>query len=164
MYLLRLYIYINTYTYHIQSSVPTPLQVGDRGELGMSGLEPALRNITAGGAASPVTGPPRLLHLLPWNSREFYRYRGSLTTPGCHEAVTWTVFTHTLRVTGAQVSRWQKICLHVWEAALQNHENQCRTQSLFRYDSTAAPTPILYKWSRCAVSDVSEKILYLPAV
>ena len=42
---------------------------------------------------------------------EFYRYSGSLTTPGCFESVTWTVFEKVLKVSAAQVSISSFFCL-----------------------------------------------------
>ncbi|KAF0309367.1 putative carbonic anhydrase 3 [Amphibalanus amphitrite] len=84
-------------------------QVGDWKGLALRSLESALQNITAGGAATAVTRPPRLARLLPWNTGEFFRYRGSLTTPGCHQAVTWTVFTQTLRVSASQMSLFRSL-------------------------------------------------------
>ncbi|XP_002019987.2 carbonic anhydrase 2 [Drosophila persimilis] len=40
------------------------------------------------------------------NTRDFFTYRGSLTTPDCEEAVTWTVFSQPLPISFAAVSRF----------------------------------------------------------
>ena len=51
-----------------------------------------------------------LLDLIPDNvvngAYDYYRYSGSLTTPGCYESVIWTVFEDTIKITQAQV------CVH----------------------------------------------------
>ena len=45
----------------------------------------------------------KLKTLLPENTREFYRYQGSLTTPPCFETVQWTVFKDTITMSESQV-------------------------------------------------------------
>ena len=44
-----------------------------------------------------------LMNLLPHSTRSFYRYNGSLTTPGCNEDVIWTVFDTPIGVSERQV-------------------------------------------------------------
>ena len=44
-----------------------------------------------------------LMDLLPTNMTKYFRYQGSLTTPTCNEAVTWTVFNDTVKISRAQV-------------------------------------------------------------
>jgi len=46
---------------------------------------------------------PSLFELLPTDTKKFYRYEGSLTTPTCNSAVVWTVFETPLTVSAAQV-------------------------------------------------------------
>lgn len=41
--------------------------------------------------------------LLPKNKASFFRYEGSLTTPGCGEAVVWTVFEKSIPISMEQV-------------------------------------------------------------
>ena len=44
-----------------------------------------------------------LRDLIPASRLKFYRYAGSLTTPGCNEIVTWTVFDTPISISEKQV-------------------------------------------------------------
>lgn len=46
---------------------------------------------------------------LPRDVAGFYRYNGSLTTPGCNEAVIWTIFSNTIPVSKNQVKRFEAL-------------------------------------------------------
>lgn len=50
--------------------------------------------------------PLPLSSLLPPEEdlRRYYRYKGSLTTPDCHEGVTWTIFEKPIELSVLQVS------------------------------------------------------------
>jgi carbonic anhydrase len=49
------------------------------------------------------------LQLLPENSRQYYRYQGSLTTPPCSEIVTWLVLQQPVSVSKSQLTRFFKV-------------------------------------------------------
>ena len=44
-----------------------------------------------------------LQNLMPKDTASFFRYEGSLTTPGCGEAVIWTVFEKSIPISIDQV-------------------------------------------------------------
>jgi carbonic anhydrase len=46
-----------------------------------------------------------MTEILAGNLDAFYRYQGSLTTPGCDEAVVWTVFKEPVKLSASQVCR-----------------------------------------------------------
>lgn len=50
-----------------------------------------------------------LLSLLPSNTKSFYRYQGSLTTPTCNEAVLWTVFKEPIEVSESQMEEFRAL-------------------------------------------------------
>ncbi|XP_066152640.1 putative carbonic anhydrase 3 isoform X1 [Euwallacea fornicatus] len=62
-----------------------------------------------------TVGEPRQLHgfnaksFIPRDKAGFYRYYGSLTTPGCNEGVIWTIFTSTLPISVRQVKIFEAI-------------------------------------------------------
>jgi carbonic anhydrase len=47
--------------------------------------------------------------LLPRNRSAYFRYDGSLTTPGCGEAVIWTIYTHSLPISIDQIEQFKAI-------------------------------------------------------
>ena len=54
-----------------------------------------------------------LVNLLPTDKAKYYRYNGSLTTPTCDEAVTWTVFNDPVEISQAQVKFFSGVtCSH----------------------------------------------------
>ncbi|XP_068214609.1 uncharacterized protein [Palaemon carinicauda] len=68
----------------------------------------ALKNIRASGSSTTVS-PFSLRGFLPENIGEFYRYGGSLTRPGCQEAVTWTIFNDTVGISSAQLAEFRNL-------------------------------------------------------
>ncbi|KAH9524203.1 Carbonic anhydrase 14 [Bulinus truncatus] len=68
-------------------------------------------------ALSKVSQPDTKVHLdpiatfpfIPANRTDFYRYEGSLTTPGCYETVSWTIFKSTLKISEVQINKLRSL-------------------------------------------------------
>lgn len=58
---------------------------------------------------SSNVSPFALEKVLPRNTDGFYRYPGSLTTPGCNEIVVWTVFKDYVGISSRQMSKFRSL-------------------------------------------------------
>merc|ERR1712002_46773 len=68
----------------------------------------ALPNVKDAAATAPVTPVAKLEDFLGTGLTDFYRYQGSLTTPTCNEAVTWTVFKEAIGISATQLAEFRK--------------------------------------------------------
>jgi len=75
-------------------------------------LEPlmiAMDKITTASLKEKVTMTPiPMADLLPKDTKNFYRYQGSLTTPGCNEVVVWTVFKEPIGISANQMAKFRQ--------------------------------------------------------
>lgn len=80
------------------------IEVSDRwGHVAFRRFVNQFDSIITEGQEVNVTQPTMLMDFLPDELGNFYRYSGSLTTPGCLEIVTWTVFDSSIAVSARQV-------------------------------------------------------------
>ena len=75
----------------------------------------ALPHIRTGEYKISSHGHLKLRNLLPVDTKSFYRYRGSMTTPPCNEVVNWTVFNERMKISERQLKELR---------ALLNYEGQ----------------------------------------
>ena len=68
-----------------------------------------LKNIKYANNPHIFTAPFELTSLLPTDLSRFYRYSGSLTTPGCYESVIWTVFDNEITLSRAQLAKLRQL-------------------------------------------------------
>jgi len=66
------------------------------------------------------TAPFAMQDLIPKSNTEYYRYHGSLTTPGCTESLMWTVFKTPIYISQAQMNSFRTIYDHDGELLEKN--------------------------------------------
>lgn len=59
--------------------------------------------------------------LLPSNTKNFYRYKGSLTTPPCFDHVTWTVFYTPIEISQEQIEKFRSLRDSEGKALVNNY-------------------------------------------
>lgn len=80
-----------------------------------------LRDIQRPISKVTILGGSPLAALLPHNTRRFFRYHGSLTTPTCDDAVTWTILDHAMPVSHAQLLAFRALQNDRGEKLLDNY-------------------------------------------
>jgi carbonic anhydrase len=76
--------------------------------MAVTSLSTHLSAITYAGQATPMA-PFAMQDLLPKTNTEYFRYHGSLTTPGCTESLIWTVFKTPIYVSQATMDSFRTI-------------------------------------------------------
>ena len=79
------------------------LQVSSHDNDAFDPITDALEDIIKEGSETTLKDTLSLKKLLPVSTSKFYRYSGSLTTPGCNEIVVWTVFDEPISMSEKQV-------------------------------------------------------------
>ncbi|XP_005391852.1 PREDICTED: carbonic anhydrase 15-like isoform X2 [Chinchilla lanigera] len=76
-----------------------------------SAIVSVLKNVSSPGVLVNLTSTFPLASLLPGSSGllHYYRYSGSLTTPGCEPTVLWTIFESAVPIGRAQVTQFQTL-------------------------------------------------------
>jgi len=69
----------------------------------------AATKVTSAKDKSMMSQSINLKSLLPANVDVFYRYQGSLTTPGCNEIVTWSVIRQSISVSENQLKQLRRL-------------------------------------------------------
>jgi len=75
----------------------------------LSPIFSSLASVSHHGSDAALSSSLSLASLLPSDPRMFYRYTGSLTTPGCNEVVTWTVMHEPQGVSQAQLAQLRQL-------------------------------------------------------
>ncbi|CAH1240458.1 CA12 [Branchiostoma lanceolatum] len=95
------------------------LELDDSDNAGLNSIVSNIGNAAYAGNGSDFTQTFPFDGFLPADRSRFYRYSGSLTTPGCNEIVVWTVFEDTIKISRSQLTTLLGATYYVAEAGQQ---------------------------------------------
>ncbi|XP_077996360.1 carbonic anhydrase 6-like [Glandiceps talaboti] len=89
--------------------IATLIDIGGNDNAAFSTLFTGFDSVIYEGQSHHYQSPFPLLPMLPYDTWNFYRYYGSLTTPTCDESLTWTVMMGYQRISQQQFDNFQKL-------------------------------------------------------
>ncbi|XP_002735839.2 carbonic anhydrase 1-like [Saccoglossus kowalevskii] len=89
--------------------VATFLEITSEDNPNYSEMFTGFNSVTYKGQSYQYPSPFPILPMLPYNTWDFYRYHGSLTTPACDEGVLWTVFVQYQQISHDQFSNFNTL-------------------------------------------------------
>jgi carbonic anhydrase len=98
------------------------LKLQEKDNSALSGIISQLAKVPYVGYKANLTSL-KLSDLLPTSQSCFYRYSGSLTTPGCKQVVVWTVLDSPIGISSAQLAQFRTL-YSVMENAKTGHDPQ----------------------------------------
>ncbi|XP_048470824.1 carbonic anhydrase 6 [Rhincodon typus] len=105
--------------------------------------------------------PIDIRNMLPHNLSNFYRYRGSLTTPPCFETIIWTIFDTTIVLSSNQIRLLETSVLD-WENKTLKNDYR-RAQAINDRIVEASFQPAVMKGS-CHLETIHEKLDKIEAI
>ncbi|XP_023328777.1 uncharacterized protein LOC111701634 isoform X2 [Eurytemora carolleeae] len=97
-----------------------------------------LPTITKPQSQNTLRFPFSMDKLLPGDISKFYRYSGSLTTPGCYEVVTWSVFFESIPISEPQLKIFRELVNLEGKRMVNNHRpvQPINSRTIFRSTKT----------------------------
>jgi len=95
--------------------------VGEEENKAFRPISLGLENVVKSSSDSRLKSAVSLKDLIPTSRSKFYRYSGSLTTPGCQEIVTWTVFDSPVTISEIQMSKFRSLLSDEDEPLVNNY-------------------------------------------
>ncbi|XP_076246296.1 putative carbonic anhydrase 3 isoform X2 [Calliopsis andreniformis] len=91
--------------------VSTLFELGNEDNLDIKPVLEATELVSKWTNTNAVTMKSKVIpyYFLPKDHTAYYRYYGSLTTPGCQESVTWSIFTNKLTISKQQLNIFENI-------------------------------------------------------
>lgn len=97
------------------------IQIGDKVNPGLKKITDFLPQVNETGGKKDLKATYNMADILPDNTKDYWTYSGSLTTPPCAESVTWFVFKSPIHATEDQMKQFRSLKANAKETIVNNY-------------------------------------------